>query len=270
MAIYDCFQFFNEEHILDLRFNILNEHVNFFVIVESTTDHQGNEKKLNFDKKKFKKFEDKIIYIVVDDTKESIKIPHKGGESLVEQHQRNSLLRGLKNCKDNDLIILSDVDEIPDPNKLHLFDKKYKYAVFSQRMFNYKINLLNETESNWHGSKICLKKNLKSPQWLRNLKFKKYPFWRLDKPKNLQIIENGGWHFAYLQSPENISKKIKSFAHGEFNKTEFSDEENIYKKINKGIDIFDRKINYRVVPIDSSFPKYILENKKNLKQWIVE
>ena len=109
MAIYDCFQFFNEEHILDLRLNVLDEFVDFFVIVESTTDHQGKSKKLNFDKKKFNKFNKKIIYIVVDDTVESIKKPHLGGESLVEQHQRNSLLRGLKSCRDDDLIILSTV-----------------------------------------------------------------------------------------------------------------------------------------------------------------
>ena len=269
MIIYDCFQFFNEEHILDLRLNILDEFVNFFVIVESTTDHQGNPKKLNFDSKKFTKFNNKIIYIVVDDTEEAIKKPHIGGESLVEQHQRNSLTRGLKNCHDDDLIILSDVDEIPDLNKLNMFEKKNKYAVFSQKMYNYKINLLNETESDWHGSKICLKKNLKSPQWLRNLKFKKYPFWRIDKPKNLQIIKNGGWHFAYLQSPENISKKIKSFAHGEFNKVNFANQENIKEKINMGKDIFDRGIIYKKVQIDSSFPKYIVDNKEKFQEWII-
>tara|TARA_B100001123_G_scaffold249630_1_gene278695 strand:+ start:6383 stop:7192 length:810 start_codon:yes stop_codon:yes gene_type:complete len=269
MAIYDCFQFFDEEHILDLRLNVLNEFVDFFVIVESTTNHQGIEKKLYFDSSKFKKFNDKIIYIVVDDTAEIIKKPHLWGESLVEQHQRNSILRGLKNCKEDDLIILSDVDEIPNLNKLYLFNKKNKFAVFSQKMFGYKINLLNETENNWHGSKICLKKNLKSPQWLRNLKFKKYPFWRLDKPRNLQIIEDGGWHFAYLQSPKSISKKIKSFSHGEFNKENFTDYKIIEEKINLGKDIFDRKISYKKVNIDSSFPKYIIDNKEKLKDWII-
>ena len=162
MAIYDCFQFFNEEHILDLRFNLLNEFVDFFVIVESTIDHQGNSKKLNFDSNKFKRFQTKIIYKVVDDTKESIKKYHQWGESLVEQHQRNSIMRGLKNCHDDDLIILSDVDEIPDLTKLNLFNKANKYAVFSQRMFCFKLNLLNETENNWHGSKMCKKKHLKS------------------------------------------------------------------------------------------------------------
>ena len=269
MAIYDCFQFFDEEHLLDLRLNILDEFVDFFVFVESTTDHQGKIKKLNYDPKKFKKFSKKIIYIVVDDTAEAIKKPHIGGESLVEQHQRNSLMRGLKKCNDDDLVILSDVDEIPDLNKLNLLDKKSKYAVFSQRMYNYKINLLNETESNWHGSKICLKKNLKSPQWLRNLKFKKYPFWRIDKTKNLQIIENGGWHFAYLKNPEDILKKIRSSAHGEFNKIDFANLENIEKKIKIGKDIFDRNIKYKKVQIDNSFPNYIVKNKEKFKQWII-
>ena len=178
-------------------------------------------------------------------------------------------MKGLKDCHDNDLIILSDVDEIPDLNKLNIFGKKNKYAVFSQRMFNYKINLLNETENNWHGSKMCLKKNLKSPQWLRNLKFKKYPFWRIDKPRNLQIIENGGWHFAYLQNMENISKKIKSFAHGEFNKPNFANPAIIKEKINMGKDIFDREISYKKVEIDNSFPKYIVDNKEKLKEWII-
>jgi len=267
MAIFDCFQYFNEDHIADLRFNILDEHVDFFVIVESTINHQGKGKKLHFDSNKYRKFKNKIIYIVVDDTPKDFIKPHVGGESLVEQHQRNSILKGLNKCHDNDLVILSDVDEIPNLKKLNTFDKN-KYAVFSQRMFMYKLNLLNTGENNWHGSKICLKKNMKSPQWLRNLKFKKYPFWRIDKPKDLQIIEDGGWHFAYLQSPENISKKIKSFAHGEFNTANTSDEENIKLKIEKGEDIFDRGYKIKKVEIDSSFPKYIFKNKEKLKKWI--
>jgi beta-1,4-mannosyl-glycoprotein beta-1,4-N-acetylglucosaminyltransferase len=267
MKIFDCFQYFNEEHIADLRFNILDKFVDTFVIVESTVNHQGNPKKLHFDINKYGKFKNKINYIVVEDTPENIKKPHKGGESLVEQYQRNSIVRGLKKCGDNDLVILSDVDEVPDLDKLKEFDKN-KYAVFSQKMFMYKLNLLNLNEDNWHGSKICLKKNFKSPQWLRNLKFKKYPFWRIDKTRNLQIIENGGWHFAFLQNPKNISKKIKSFAHGEFNKEDISNEENIKLKIERGEDIFNRGYNIKKVEIDSSFPKYILENRNKLKEWI--
>ena len=268
MAIYDCFQYFNEEHIADLRFNILNKFVDYFVIVESTVNHQGQPKKLQFDINNYKKFKKKIKYIVVDDTPENIKKPHFGGESLVEQHQRNSLMRVLKKAEDDDIIILSDVDEIPDLNKLNLFNKK-NLAVFSQKMFMYKLNLLNLDESGWHGSKICLKKNFKSPQWLRDFKFKKYPFWRLDKPQNIQIIEDGGWHFAYLQNPENISKKIKSFAHGEFNKDHLVNTENIAEKIKKGEDVFDRGFKIKKIEIDDTFPEFIQENKEALKNWIV-
>ena len=227
MKIYDCFQFFNEENILDLRLNILDKHVDFFVIVESTTDHQGNEKKLYFDVNKFKKFQKKIIYIIVKDTLDTIKKPHLGQNSLVERHQRNSIMKGLKNCSHDDLVIISDVDEIPDLNKLNLFNQKKRYAVFLQKKFDYKLNLLNETEGDWHGSKICLKKNLKSPQWLRDLKFKKNPFWRIDKIRDLQIIKDGGWHFSYLQSPDEILKKIVSFSHGERNVPTFANQKNI-------------------------------------------
>ena len=166
--------------------------------------------------------------MIVDDTLDSIKKPHTGQNSLVERHQRNSILKGLKNCSDEDLIIISDVDEIPNLNKLNLFNKKNRYAVFCQKKFDYKLNLLNETEGDWYGSKICLKKDLKSPQWLRDLKFKKYPFWRIDKIRDLQIIKNGGWHFSYLQSPENLMKKIAAFSHGEHNKPEFANEKNLF------------------------------------------
>ena len=267
MAIYDCFQYFNEEHIADLRFNILNEFVDYFVIVESTVNHQGKEKKLQFDISKYQKFKKKIRYIIVDDTPENIKKPHEGGESKVEQHQRNSLMKVLSKADDEDLIILSDVDEVPNLKKLNLFNKK-NFGVFSQRMFMYKINFLNLNENNWHGSKICLKKKLKSPQWLRNLKFKKYPFWRIDKPKNIQIIQDGGWHFAYLQSAENISKKIRSFAHGEFNREHLTNESKIRDKIRKGEDVFERGFKIKKVSIDKSFPDYIQKNQDILKNWI--
>jgi len=268
MKIYDCVQFFNEEHILELRINILNEFVDFFVIAESTTDHQGNPKKLNFDLSKFKKYENKIIYVIVDDTSKAIKKPHIGGESLVEQHQRNSITKGLKNCLDDDLIILSDVDEIPDLTKLNQFNKRNKYAVFSQKAFAYKLNLLNNAENNWHGSKMCLKKHLKSPQWLRNLKFKKYPFWRIDKPQNIQIIENGGWHFAYLLDSQGISKKIKSFAHGEDNKKDNTDIDKIEKKMEKLLHP-TKGFELKKIEIDEAFPNYIIENKEKLKEWII-
>ena len=222
MAIYDCFQYFNEDHILDLRFNILNEKVDYFVISESTRTHQGKQKKLNFDLNNFKKFKHKIIYIISDYKENPGFINHKGGESIIEQHQRNSLLNGLKKANDNDLVLLSDSDEIPDLSKLKQIKKFTKFAAFSQTMFMYKLNLQNLNESNWIGTKVVLKKNMILPQKLRDLKFKKYPAWRIDKLR-IQII-NGGWHFSFLQTPQDIIKKIQSYSHGEFNTSEITDE----------------------------------------------
>ena len=158
MAIYDCSQYFNEDHIVDLRLNILDKYVDYFVISESTKTHQGKNKDINFDLKKFSKFKDKIIFIVAD-YKDGINFEkHRGGESPIEQHQRNSLIEGLKDASSDDLIILSDSDEIPDLKKLSLIKKNKKFIAFSQKMFMYKLNLQNLDESNWIGSKITKKK----------------------------------------------------------------------------------------------------------------
>ena len=133
-------------------------------------------------------------------------------------------------------------------------------------MFMYKLNLKNLNESNWIGSKICLKKHLTSPQKLRDLKFKKYPFWRIDK-FNLQIIE-GGWHFSFLQTPSNIIKKIKAYSHGEFNIEKNINEKLIQQKIKDNEDIFDRGFSLKKIKIDNSFPDYIIKNQNILKEWI--
>ncbi len=266
MAIYDCFQYYNEDHMVDIRLNILNEYVDHFVICESTKTHQGKNKKINFDIKKFSKFKDKIKFIVAD-YKEEVKFEkHTGGESPIEQHQRNALIEGLKNACSEDLLILSDSDEIPDLTKLPKIDKKKKYIAFSQKEFMYKLNLQNLDENNWIGSKITKVKNLKSMQELRNLKFKKYPFWRIDK-FNQQIIK-GGWHFSFLQTPEQILNKIKSFSHGEFNNDNLNIEE-IERKIINNEDIFDRGTNLKKINLDDSYPKYIIDNQDKFSKWII-
>ena len=267
MAIYDCFQYFNEDHTLDLRMNILDKYVDYFIISESTKTHQGKDKKINFDIKNFKKYEKKIIFVIADYDREKKFFNHTGGESRIEQHQRNNLINGLKNANDNDLIILSDSDEIPDLTKLKQIKSKTKFTAFSQKMFMYKINLQNLEESNWIGSKICLKKNFITPQRLRDLKFKNYPFWRIDK-LNMQVI-NGGWHFSFLQTPQDIAIKIKSYSHGEFNIDENTNEEKIKQKIRDNKDIFDRGFKLKKIAIDKSFPDYIVKNQGRLKDWIL-
>ena len=251
--------------MVDIRLNILNDHVDYFVISESTKTHQGKSKKINFDPNRFSKFKNKIKFVIADyDGKKFEK--HIGGESPIEQHQRNSLSKGIKDASPDDLIILSDTDEIPDLKKIGEIKDNKKYIAFSQKMFMYKLNLQNLDESNWIGSKITKKKYLSSMQELRNLKFKRYPFWRIDK-RFLQII-NGGWHFSFLQTPNEILNKIKSYSHGEFNNKNLS-EADIEDKILNNTDIFNRGFRLKKIELDASYPDYILENKKNFSKWII-
>ena len=266
MAIYDCFQYFNEDQMVDLRLNILDKYVDYFVISESTRTHQGKIKEINFDINKFKKFKDKIKFVVADYKKKIDFNNHTGGESPVEQHQRNHLMEGIKNALPDDFIILSDSDEIPDFTKIKNINLIKRFAAFSQKMFMYKLNLQNISESNWIGSKITRKKFITSMQDLRNLKFKKYPFWRIDK-YNQQII-NGGWHFSFLQTPQQILTKIKSFSHGEFNSKNIN-EKKIEEKIIQNKDIFGRNTELKKISINNDYPEYIIQNKDKLSNWII-
>ena len=266
MAIYDCFQYFNEDEMVDLRLNVLNDYVDYFIISESTKSHQGKIKKINFNINNFPKFKHKIKFVVAEYKEEINFKNHIGGESPVEQHQRNTLIEGIKDASPEDYIILSDSDEIPDLTKLNEIKKNKKFIAFSQKMFMYKLNLQNLDESGWIGSKITKKKNLNSMQSLRNLKFKDYPFWRIDK-LNLQIIK-GGWHFSFLQTADQILKKIKSYSHGEFNDDSLSIE-TIEKRILDNKDIFNRGFKLKKIDLDNDYPKYILENKKKFLKWTI-
>ena len=270
MKLYDCSMYFDEDLMLDLRLHILNEHVDKFIIAEATRDHSGKEKKLNFDYKNFPKFKDKIKYLVIEDLPLEVQSKKKNWtpNHWRDQYQRNSLSRGFNVINDDDLIMISDIDEIPDPKKLQEFNIKNKYACFLQRNFQSKLNLLNITDKYWMGTKICQKKNLKSPQWLRNIKTKKRPFWKFYKPKEPQLIFDGGWHFSFLKKPDGISKKIKAYSHQEFYQDQFIDEKKIAARIKNNIDLFDRDIKYEKVQIDKSFPEYILKNKEKFNEWI--
>jgi len=164
--------------------------------------------------------------------------------------------------------MISDIDEIPNPKKIKEFNVQNKFACFLQKNFQSKINLLNISDGEWPGTKICQKKYLKSPQWLRDIKIKKKPFWKIFS-KKMQIINNGGWHFSFLKDPESIRNKIISYSHQEYNTKEFTNTDLIKKKISMGEDLFQRKIKYKKIEIDDSFPEYIFKNKGKFKDWIL-
>ena len=204
MKIFDCFQFFDEEMLLDLRLNVMDKYVDKFVITEATYMHNGKSKKLNFDINKYPKFKDKIIYIVVNNPPPDLFEIYKRdnnkndtkGQKLVlngykrDNYQRQMAHQALENIEPNDWIIINDIDEIPNLKNVNFKEVKNKFIIFKQQIFYYKFNLLYPNVC-WHGSKACKKRNFLSPQWLRNLKHKKYPLWRLDtifSKKNIVIL----------------------------------------------------------------------------------
>jgi len=270
MKIYDCFSYWDEDLLLDLRLNILDNYVDYFVIVEGNKTWQNNNKKLRFNVNNFSKFKKKIIYIPVED------MPDGNNPYLRENFQRNCISRGLKNCNEDDLIIISDLDEIPNPEVIKNFQTKMRYAVFKQMHFYYKLNLKSKENPYWYGSRICIKKYLKSPQWLRHLKFKKRPFWRIDKFRQNNIIGHGGWHFCNLKSPEELLYKYKNlcetndpYVFKEKIDEKFLDINLIKKNIKLGLDLIGRNESYYRIEIDENYPEFLKKNITKYEKFII-
>ena len=271
--IFDCITFYNANALFEMRFNILREYVDFFVVCEASKSHTGNYKGYNFNLDFLKKHSDKIIYLKLDDLPE-IETKNKKHYGLLKI-QMEHLFQGIQKANKDDLIIFSDEDEIPNPKNIENFKgDKYKFGLFLQNMYYYKLNILgvDEGNGNWAGSRICKKKYLKSFFKFRLLKKKniKYPFWRIDKEKNIQLIENGGWHFTYLMKPEEISKKIENMAHTEFNKEKYKNINLIENNIKNLKDPFNRDLNLKKTKIDETYPEYIQKNKELYKEWILQ
>ena len=295
MKIFDCFMFFDEEMLLELRLNILDKFVDKFVIVESSYTHSGKEKKLIFDINKYSKFKEKINYIILKDPPKGIEeINNNDSEDEIsrkeilnalkrENLQRDTILNGLKDSDSNDWIIVSDLDEIPDLTNINFADIKNKIIFFKQKVFYYKLNLELKTLK-WIGTKACKKKHLKSPQWLRNIKDKIYPKWRVDilfskkKYNDIFFIDNGGWHFSFIKKPEDIEKKLRSYLHHREYDVHPIGIEKIKNLINSKSVIYDHRVDktqykfggeQKLEKIDLKFlPKYVSSNKEKYLDWL--
>ena len=295
MKIYDCFMYFDEEVVVDVRLNTLNEFVDYFVIVESRFTHKGESRKLRFNHKKFEKFKDKIIYIVdeeIYDQTEKIEINDNEGEksrkaifnaAYRENGQRNLISKGLEEANKEDFIMISDVDEIPKLSGLNFDNLNEKIILFKQDMFYYKFNL-KLPNLIWAGTKACRKKNLVNPQWLRNIKDRKYPFFRIDtffsntKYTSIKIINDGGWHFSNIKTPKEIEFKLRSYLHHkDFDLNPLSVEQ-INEIIKNKQAIYDLKVDKTVNKIGNGsilekfefnkLPEYIVTNKDKFLDWI--
>ncbi len=270
--IYDCFQFFNELDILKLRLNVLDPVVDRFVISEATTTFSGIPKPLFYEENKemFREFEHKIIHVVVDDTPE-------GYTHDRDTFQKNAVGRGLKDAGDDDIVIFSDLDEIPDPEKVKQIIQNFddtKIYHFAQRLFYCYLNMEEISgkllsyagdfdyvdKKQWIGSKMCRYSLLKE----QNLQLGELRF--PERKKDGIRVDDGGWHFGYMgghgQSDvkARVKEKVVSAAHQEYNKAEVLSD--VTDRIKDGKDIFGRDSEFIVVEIDDSYPKYLREHLK--------
>ena len=287
--------YFDEEVVLDVRLNTLNKFVDYFVIVESKFTHKGDHRELKFNHKKFEKFKDKIIYLVYEELSQKIEtLENDDNESeksrkyilnalYRENGQRNHIVKGLSNANKDDIILISDVDEIPNMTEIDLNEINEKIILFKQDMFYYKFNL-KMPNLKWTGTKGCKKKDLISPQWLRNIKDRKYSFFRIDtffsvtKYASIKIVNNGGWHFSNIKTPREIEHKLRSYLHHrEFDEKPLSIEE-INQVIKNKQAIYDLKVDKTVNKIGNGsmlekfeinkLPNYIQKNQNYFKDWI--
>ena len=287
--------YFDEDLLLDLRLNSLNKYIKKFVITEATYTHNGNKKKLNFDINNFKKFKDKIEYIVVDTQPQNIlkldegESKDKRGEKLIlngmarDYFQRENLAKGLREAANEDVILISDLDEIPNLDNLNFADVKNNIVIFEQKMFYYKLNLLY-SDFIWQGTKATKSKNFLSPQWLRNIKGKKYPKWRIDtffskkRYSNLIYVKNGGWHFTCLRTAEELEKKLLNFAHHYEYEESGLKINDIKKMITEKRSIYDHNVDQKGFKWsgksilkkikNDELPDYINNNLEKYKDWL--
>ena len=295
MRVFDCFMYFNEDVVLELRLNYLDKFVDQFIIIESTFNHRGQKKNLNFNVNKFSKFKDKIKYFVLDAQPSNLeKIKDNDSEDEKskkyilngykrDHFQRNYISNGINEADLNDIIIISDIDEIPNLEKLDLNKIQNDLILFNQKMCYYKFNLYQKNYS-WNGSRACKKKNLISPQWIRDIKPKKYPKWRLDtyfsknKYSNICFINDGGWHFSYLNTPELIEQKLKSYTHHREYDLNPIGIENIEERIKNKMSVYnlssDKRENQFAQGVkleimeNNDLPSYIRHNLKKYEEWL--
>ena len=296
MKIIDCITYFNEPLLFELRLNILDKFVDEFVVSEATFTHSGKKKNINFDISRYEKFKHKIKHLIISEKPDDlfeINEKNKSNNSLYRlnaanriQFQRNYISKYLKKFSPNDWIIYSDSDEIPNLNKIDLHKCEKKVIVFKQLFFYYKFNL-SLTSYDWFGTKACRLKDLSSIDELRNLKPKKYSWWRLDtlfkKDKfiNIKIVDEGGWHFTELKTPKEIYMKHKNDEHhDEFDMTGITEADiekmvkDKYIPYDHSIDKKDlkskwgKKIRVNLTKIDDDkLPNYLIENKSKYSTW---
>ena len=290
MKIIDTTTFFEENMIMDIRFNILEPYVDKFIVCESLFTHSGKSKNVNFKINDYPKFKDKIIHIILEKEPENLIVK----ENLTAQEKRlNSInrIRAQRNYIKNylnefsleDYIIHSDNDEIPNLEKFNLKLNSKKFVIFNQKIFYYKLNL-SLPDLNWYGSKACKLKHLKSIDYLRSIKNREYSYLRVDtlfsdyKQNSVEIVNDGGWHFSNLKTIESLENKYLN----DENHAEYEIQNNSLEKIKDNVrrqivpynykakkDSINRFDETKLTKVDiEGLPKYIKKNIIKFKEWV--
>ncbi|MEZ0582012.1 benzoate transporter [Erwinia sp. STN24] len=294
--IYDCFLYYDEDMLLEIRLNTLHKHVDKFVVVESLYTFTGKKReRLHFDIEKFAAFRDQIIYVVNDRVPVIYQQAFYSNSSLVnagetdpwqnESHARNAIMQGLTDARDDDIIIISDVDEIPHSQALAQFSHRHLCTTLYQHFYNFKFNLqvMNEdgTPRLCKLPKMVTYKNLKGffhgqPELLRNVKRKGTPIrdswlrWNLLKFRT-KIVQRGGWHFSWVMTDERISEKMSTISHIEHDRPEFNNPDHIRRCVENNIDIWNRPRKMKIVPVDNEhLPGWLVANKARFQAFLKE
>ena len=294
MRIFDCTTFFNENLMLEVRFNILNKYVDKFIVVEAKYSHSGEKKKLNFDINKFSEFKKKIIYIAIDNEPNDVVYQKKDNSKFEKKedmrtnsikriaHQRNKIMDYLSEADDEDFIFYSDNDEIPNLENLNFENIQNKILIFKQKLFYYKFNLYCD-RVDWFGTKGCKKKKIISFSWLREVKAKKYSFFRFDtffsktKCSNVKIVEDGGWHFSQLKTPKDIEIKLLNQEHHDEYKFARKNLPSVADLVKRKSIVYDHKAKstdykffneFKLKTLSMShMPSFLKQNVKRYYEW---
>ena len=283
IKVYDCFSYFNEDMLLELRLATLWEHVDVFVISEASYTHQGIDRSLRFNMEKFRKYASKIRYCPIIERPDG---PNDFWKN--ENYVRNNVVNGLWDCTDSDYILISDVDEIPNPDRIKLYNPKFLRGDFIQDYFAYYLN--NKWVSNhngtsnqskkstsWLGSKITtfdhfrkfFKSNATSVRIYKSLG----PFRSIKrewfKRTAVQRLENGGWHFTWALTLQDIKIKMKSGAHI-FDDDKYRSDAYLLGEIRSGKDFSDPEKIFAAQKLDANFPRYLLENQDRFKEFLLD
>jgi hypothetical protein len=270
--IYDCFTFYNEHELLDLRLRELYAHVDHFVIVESNQTFTNRAKPWNFDVNRYPEYADKIIYVQVED------MPNSTNAWDNEHHQRNAIVRGLANAADDDIIIVSDVDEVLRPAAVDYL-RTSEQTIFALRMplYNFKFNYMRETPGRYDVWAMAARRSVLgnelgkiTPNSLRDLRHSFHSAPHLLTNNGCEVVEHAGWHFSYFGDDVYVADKIQNFSHQEANRPELIEQISVEASIASRKE-WDRSSgnHYVVVAVDDYFPQTVTANLDRYQQYIL-